>query len=158
MRAVQFEQYGPPDVLNVVDVATPVPGVGEVLVRLRAAGINPGEAKIRTGALHDRFPAHFPEGEGSDLAGVVESVGADVTAFVAGHEVFGYTNNRASHAEFVVVPVAQLVAKPTALSWTVAGGLFIAGTSAYALVDAVGVRADDVVVVSGAAGDRKSVV
>ena len=65
-RAVRFDQYGGIDVLQVVDVPDPVPGPGEVLVRVKAASINPGEAKIREGALHSRFPATFPSGQGSD--------------------------------------------------------------------------------------------
>ena len=67
-RAVRFDQYGDVDVLNVVDVERPVPGPGEVLVRVKAAGINPGEASIRQGRMHAQYPATFPSGEGSDLA------------------------------------------------------------------------------------------
>jgi NADPH:quinone reductase-like Zn-dependent oxidoreductase len=79
--------YGGPDVLEVVDVPRPVPGPGQVLVEVKAAGINPGEAKIRSGALHSRWPAAFPSGEGSDLAGVVTETGAGVTAFAVGYRV-----------------------------------------------------------------------
>ena len=68
-KAVQFDSYGGIDVLEVRDVPRPVPGAGEVLVEVRAAGINPSEAVIRSGALHDRWPATFPSGQGSDLAG-----------------------------------------------------------------------------------------
>ena len=75
-RAVKFEEYGDIDVLEVVEVARPVPGPGEVLVRVRAAGINIGEAKIRRGLLHAQWPATFPSGQGSDLAGVVEEIGS----------------------------------------------------------------------------------
>jgi NADPH:quinone reductase-like Zn-dependent oxidoreductase len=152
MRAVRFDHYGDVDVLALRDVADPTPGPGQVLVSVRAAGINPGEAKIRIGALEARWPATFPEGQGSDLAGVVAAVGAGVSAFAPGDEVFGFTNNRASHAELVVAAADEIVAKPAGVSWEVAGGLFIVGTSAYVLVDAVGLTADDVVVVSGAAG------
>ena len=74
-RAVRFDRYGGRDVLYVADIDRPVPGAGEVLVEVRAAGINPGEAAIRTGALHEQFPATFPSGEGSDLAGVIVEVG-----------------------------------------------------------------------------------
>ena len=70
-KAVRFEGYGGIDVLKVVDVPRPVPGPGQVLVQVKAAGINPGEAKIREGLLHSRWPAMFPSGQGSDLAGVV---------------------------------------------------------------------------------------
>ena len=99
MKAVRFDEYGDIDVLKVVDVPDPVPGAGEALVRVKAAGINPGEASIRKGLLHQRFPATFPSGEGSDLAGIVEQVGDGVEHWHAGDEVIGFTNNRASHGQ-----------------------------------------------------------
>ena len=101
-RAVRFDEYGGVDVLNVVEVEDPVPGPGQLVVRVKAAGINPGEAKIREGLLHERWPATFPSGQGSDLAGVVEAVGDGVDGFQAGDEVIGFTDNRASQAELVV--------------------------------------------------------
>ena len=75
MKAVRFDEYGEVDVLKVVDVPQPVPGPGQVLVQVKAAGINPGEAKIRAGLLHARWPATFPSGQGSDLAGIVAETG-----------------------------------------------------------------------------------
>ena len=93
-KAVRFEEYGGVDVLQVEDVPRPVPGPGQVLVRVKAAGINPGEAKIRDGLLHERFPATFPSGEGSDLAGIVAETGPGVRRFSAGDEVIGWTDNR----------------------------------------------------------------
>jgi NADPH:quinone reductase-like Zn-dependent oxidoreductase len=149
---VRFDRYGGVDVLNVVDVARPVPAPGEVLVRVKAAGINPGEASIREGLLHERWPATFPSGEGSDLAGVVEELGPGVDGFAVDEPVIGFTNNRASHAELVIVPADQLTRKPAGVSWEAAGALFVAGTTAYATVRAVGASSDDTVVVSGAAG------
>ena len=149
---MRFDRYGDIDVLNVVDVERPVPGPGEALVRVKAAGINPGEASVRKGLLHDRWPATFPSGEGSDLAGVVEELGPDVDSVAEGDEVIGWTDQRASHAELVTVPVGHLVAKPAGVSWEAAGALFIAGVTAYAAVRAVGVSSGDTVVVSGAAG------
>jgi NADPH:quinone reductase-like Zn-dependent oxidoreductase len=97
-KAVRFEEYGGVGVLKVVDVPRPVPGPGQVLVQVRAAGINPGEAKIREGLLHSRWPAVFPSGQGSDLAGVVAETGPGVTGFSAGDEVIGFTDNRASQS------------------------------------------------------------
>jgi NADPH:quinone reductase-like Zn-dependent oxidoreductase len=151
-RAVRFDEYGDVDVLNVVEVERPAPGPGQVLVRVKAAGINPGEASIRKGLLHERWPATFPSGEGSDLAGVVEEVGSGVDAFSPGDEVLGWTDQRGSHAELVLAPVDQLIGKPAGVPWEVAGALFVAGVTAYAAVRAVGVSPGDTVVVSGAAG------
>jgi NADPH:quinone reductase-like Zn-dependent oxidoreductase len=152
MKAVRFETYGDVDVLQVVEVPDPVPAEREVLVRVKAAGINPGEASIRKGLLHARWPATFPSGEGSDLAGVVEQTGVGVEAWRIGDEVIGFTNNRASHAELVVVPAEQLTRRPAAVPWDEAGALFVAGATAWAAVRAVGVAAGDVVLVSAAAG------
>jgi NADPH:quinone reductase-like Zn-dependent oxidoreductase len=151
-RAVRFEHYGDVDVLQVVDVPRPVPGPGEVLVEVRAAGINPGEAKIREGLLHDRFPATFPSGQGSDLAGVVVELGAGVDAWKVGDEVLGFTDERASHAEHVLVLAENLTAKPPALAWEVAGALHVVGATAWAAVRAVSAGPGDVVVVAGGAG------
>jgi NADPH:quinone reductase-like Zn-dependent oxidoreductase len=152
MKAVKFDRYGDVDVLEVRHVPRPSPGPGEVLVALKAAGINPGEATIRKGGMHDRWPATFPSGQGSDLAGVVVEVGPAVETFSVGDEVLGFTEKRASQAEFVVVPANHLTPKPPAVSWEVAGALFVAGTTAYAAVRAVELTASDTVAVSGAAG------
>jgi NADPH:quinone reductase-like Zn-dependent oxidoreductase len=157
MKAVRFDHYGDVDVLEVRDVPRPSPGPGEVQVELKATGINPGEAMIRKGALHDRWPATFPSGQGSDLAGVVAQVGTGVKTFTVGDEVLGFTNQRASQAEFVLVPATQLTAKSSAVSWEVAGSLFVAGTTAYAAVRAVELTAGDTVAVSGAAGGVGSI-
>ncbi len=151
-KAVRFSSYGGPEVLEIVDVPRPVPGAGQVLVRMRAAGLNPGESKIRQGLLHARFPATFPSGEGSDLAGIVEEVGPDIDGVAVGDEVVGFTDQRASHAELVLVEVANVVAKPGDVPWDVAGSLFVAGTTAYATVRAVAADTGDVIVVAGAAG------
>jgi NADPH:quinone reductase-like Zn-dependent oxidoreductase len=152
MKAVRFDRYGGVDVLEVREVPRPAPGAGEVLVQVKAAGINPGEAMIRQGAFHEIFPATFPSGQGSDLAGVVTEVGPGVEAVSVGDEVLGFTNNRTSHAEFVVVPADQLTTKPPAVSWEAAGALFIAGTTAYAAVGSVQLTPGDAVAVAGAAG------
>jgi NADPH:quinone reductase-like Zn-dependent oxidoreductase len=151
-KAVQFDQYGDIDVLEVRDVARPVPSDGEVLVEVKAAGLNPGEAMIRQGMLHDRWPATFPSGEGSDLAGIVVELGGGVERLSIGDEVVGFSLTRSSHAEFTAVPVEQLTPKPAAVPWEVAGGLYTAGTAAYAAVRSVNLGAGDVVAVSGAAG------
>ncbi len=151
-KAVQFDRYGDIDVLEVRDVPKPVPAEGEVLVAVKATGINPGEAMIRGGALHERWPATFPSGQGSDVAGVVAEIGSGVDGFAVGDEVLGFTDERASQAEFVAVPADQLTAKPKAVTWEVAGALYVAGTTAYAAVRAVALKPGETVAVAGAAG------
>lgn len=150
--AVRFDAYGDIDVLKVVEVERPVPAADQVLVEVKAAGINPGEASIRRGLMHSRFPATFPSGEGSDLAGVAAEVGAEVTKFAVGDEVLGWVDTRGSHAELVVADAANLVPRPANVPWDAAGALFVAGTTAYAAVRAVNLTPGDTVVVSGAAG------
>jgi NADPH:quinone reductase-like Zn-dependent oxidoreductase len=156
-KAVRFDRYGDIEVLEVRDVEPPAPGAGEVVVEVRAAGINPGEAAIRNGLMRDIFPATFPSGQGSDLAGVVAETGPGVDGFAVGDEVLGFSEKRASHAEFIVVPAENLTAKPATVSWEVAGALYVAGTSAYAAVRAVGLSEGDVLVVAGAAGGVGSI-
>ena len=156
-KAVRFSEYGGVDVLQLVEVPRPVPGPGQVLVRVKAAGINPGEAKIRKGLLHARWPATFPSGQGTDLAGVVAGTGPGVTGFAAGDEVIGFTDNRASQATCVLVEPANLTAKPAGVPWEAAGALPVAGFTAYATVRAVALAPGDTVVVSGAAGGVGSI-
>ncbi len=157
-RAVRFDRYGGRDVLYVADIDMPSPEAGEVVVEVRAAGINPGEAGIRVGALHDMFPASFPSGQGSDLAGVVTAIGPGVTEFAVGDEVLGFSPRRSSHATHTAVPVGQLIRKPAEMRWEVAGSLYVAGVTAYAAVRAVGPRAGETVAVSAAAGGVGSLV
>jgi NADPH:quinone reductase-like Zn-dependent oxidoreductase len=130
----------------------PEPGAGEAVVAVRAAAINPGEASIRKGLLAERFPSTFPSGEGTDLAGLVSAVGEEVADFAVGDEVIGWSWSRSSHADYVAVPAAQLVSKPSALSWEVAGSLAVAATTAWAAVEAVAPKSGETVVVSAAAG------
>jgi NADPH:quinone reductase-like Zn-dependent oxidoreductase len=152
MKAVRFDEYGGVDVLHVAEVPRPVAGHGQVVVQVKAAGINPGEAKIREGLLHSRFPATFPSGEGSDLAGVVSQVGEGVVGVAVGDEVIGWVDTRSSQAEYALVEAAHVVRKPAPVPWEAAGGLGVAGFTAWAAVRAVAARPGDTLVVSGAAG------
>jgi NADPH:quinone reductase-like Zn-dependent oxidoreductase len=157
-KAVRFNEYGDIDVLQVVEVERPVPGPGQVLVQVKAAAINPGEASIRKGVFAARWPTTFPSGEGSDLAGVAAELGEGVGRFRVGDEVIGFTDKRASHAEFVLVEGGNLVPRPGGVSWEEAGSLFVVGTTAFAAVRAVSLlKPGDTVVVSGAAGGVGSV-
>jgi NADPH:quinone reductase-like Zn-dependent oxidoreductase len=152
MKAVRFDEYGDVDVLTVADVPVPDPGAGQVLVRVKAAGINPGEAKIREGLLHALWPATFPSGQGSDLAGVVDRLGPGVTTAAAGDEVIGWVDTRSAQAEYAVVDADNLASKPADVPWEVAGAMGVAGFTAWAAIRAVNLKAGDTVAVSGAAG------
>jgi NADPH:quinone reductase-like Zn-dependent oxidoreductase len=157
MKAVRFDQYGPVGVLDVRDVPVPEPGPGEVLVRVKAAGINPGEAKIRDGSLHERWPATFPSGQGTDFAGVVDKLGPGVTTVAIGEDVIGWVDTRSSQAEYVVAEAANLARKPASLPWEVAGAIPVVGFTAWAMVRAVDIKPGDTVVVTGAAGGVGSI-
>jgi NADPH:quinone reductase-like Zn-dependent oxidoreductase len=152
MKAVRFDEYGDVDVLTVADVPVPDPGPGQVLVRVKAAGINPGEAKIREGLLHALWPATFPSGQGSDLAGVIDRLGPGVTTVAAGDEVIGWVDTRSAQAEYAVVDADNLASKPADVPWEVAGALGVAGFTAWAAIRAVNLKAGDTVAVSAAAG------
>ncbi|MCS5718543.1 NADP-dependent oxidoreductase [Herbiconiux sp. CPCC 205763] len=151
-RAVRFERYGGTEVLRVVEVERPEPGPGEVRVEVLAASINPGEAAIRRGLYDAVFPATFPSGQGSDFAGRVTARGAGVQGIGVGEEVIGFSDSRSAQATDVVVPATNVVPKPATVTWEEAATLYVAGTTAFAAVRAVGADLGDVVVVAGAAG------
>jgi NADPH:quinone reductase len=151
-RAIRFDKYGDLDVLYVAEVPRPEPADDQVVVQVVAAGINPGEIAIRAGAFHDRWPSTFPSGEGTDFAGRVVAVGSAVNGFQPGDEVVGWSDWRSSHADFVAVPADHVTAKPLALDWIRAGGLFVVAATAFAAVRAVALKPGETVAVSGAAG------
>ena len=151
-KAVRFERYGATDVLKVVEVEDRPPAAGEVRVRVVTAGINPGEIPIREGAMHERYPATFPSGEGSDFAGVIVEVGDKVDGVQVGDDVIGFSDERSAQAESVTIAADRVIPKPHGVPWDVAGSLYVVGTTARVCVDAVRVRRGDTVVVAGAAG------
>src|SRR4029077_10328754 len=107
---------------------------------------------IRTGAVAELFPSTFPSGQGSDLAGVIEEVGAGVGGFSPGDEVIGFSDKRASQAELVLVEAGNLTRKPEKVSWEAAGGVYGAGTTAWGGVSAVPAKPAEAVAISAAAG------
>lgn len=151
-RAVRFDHYGAVEVLQVVEVEPPTPTAGEVLVEVVSAGINPGEIAIREGLLAAQWPATFPSGQGSDFAGRVVELGAGVDDVSVGEEVIGFTDDRASQADFVVAAAEHVVTKPASVDWDQAGALKVVGTTAYAAVRALTLQAGETVAISGAAG------
>ena len=157
MKAVRFDRYGEVDVLDVVEVPRPHSGPDRIVVDVVAAAINPGEVSIRKGLLRDRWPATFPSGEGSDLAGVVAEIGEGVDGVAVGDEVIGWSDERSSHAEAVSLPADQVVPKPSRVPWEVAGSLYVVGTTAWATVQSVELKSGEVIAISGAAGGVGSI-
>ncbi|MBB4684689.1 NADP-dependent oxidoreductase [Amycolatopsis jiangsuensis] len=168
MKAVRFDHYGDVDVLDVREVDDPVAAAGQVVVRVRAAAVNPGDGYVREGlaeeawALRARLSGRdsdvpqwsmtFPVGQGMELAGEIAAVGDGVEGWHLGDHVLGGSASRTSHAELAAVPADHLVAKPAALSWEVAGSMFVAPMAALASIEAVSPGPGETVVVSGAAG------
>ncbi|WP_296665853.1 NADP-dependent oxidoreductase [Demequina sp.] len=152
-RAALYDQVGTPDVLSVAEVPDPEPGPQEVVVRVHAAGLNPYDAKVRSGFL--TLDAPFPRRIGSDLAGTVEAVGEDAhywdgTPIEVGDEVLG--RGAGSIAERCVAQAAGLARRPAGLPVEVAGGLNIAGLTAVSCLATIPIGAGDTVLVGGAAG------
>jgi NADPH2:quinone reductase len=151
-KAVQLSAYGGIEQLRLIDVPKPEPKAGEVVVRVVAAGTNPGEISIREGLLKDMFPMDFPFGQGADFSGRIDSAGAGVAEFAAGDEVLGWSEERSAQAEYVVSKTSQLISKPPTLDWFRAGSLFVVATTAVGAVRAVAPGPEDVVAISNAAG------
>ena len=151
MRAVRFHSYGPPDVLVVEGVPRPTPGEGQVLVRVRAAGVNPIDWKLRAGYLQQYMPLELPTIPGFDLAGTVEAVGPGVTAFTTGQAVFG--RGSSTYAEFALAPTTALALKPANISFDEAATIGIGGVTAWSgLFDSADLQPGQSVLVQGAAG------
>ena len=156
MRAIRFHRYGPPGVLRWEEAPDPVPGRGEVRVRVRAAALNPKDALVRKGKLR-LFTGwqRFPLASGYDLAGVVDALGPGVRSVAAGDAVFSMIQSwrAGACAELAVVPERELARKPASLSMTEAAAVPLAASTALqALRDLLHVRAGETVVLNGASG------
>ena len=143
MRAVRYDRFEGVDGLFIDQMPEPVPGQGEVLVRVRSAALNPGALPALHGA---------PYVPGRDLAGDVVAVGEGVEDFTVGGAVLGRVQSWQAHAELVSMPTSELVTKPEALPWDVAGALFTTPMAGLGAVRAVAPVPGDLVVVSGASG------
>lgn len=152
-NAALYDQTGAADALYIGEVPDVEPGPGKVTVRVRAAGLNPYDAKVRAGVIPSKAP--FPRRIGGDVAGTVEAVGegsvyADGTAIAVGDEVLGRASG--AIAERVTASARDLARRPSALPVEVAGSLYVAGLTAVAIVDSVPVGPGDTVLVGGASG------
>ncbi|GIF26725.1 NADPH:quinone reductase [Paractinoplanes tereljensis] len=151
MRALLFDDYGPPDVLHIGRVERPLPGPGQVRIRVRAAAVNPVDWKIRSGASAAFHRLSLPHIPGLDAAGVVDEVGPGVTGLHVGDEIFGSTVTGAS-AEYALLDATAWAYRPAGLSWAEAAALPSAAETGLRAVDLLGVADGDTVLVNGAAG------
>ncbi|HMO12450.1 MAG TPA: alcohol dehydrogenase catalytic domain-containing protein, partial [Actinotalea sp.] len=149
-RAVVATAYGGPEVLQLTEVDPGVVGPHDVLIEVRAAGVNPADWKAYSGAW-GTDAARLPLRLGHECAGVVTAHGREVTGIDAGDHVIAYPA-RGAYADQVVVPASAVVPKPTAMSWEKAAGLMVAGVTAVHALTATGVGAGDTVLVHGASG------
>ncbi|GAA5079421.1 NADPH:quinone reductase-like Zn-dependent oxidoreductase [Thermocatellispora tengchongensis] len=150
MRAAAFTEFGPPEVLRVMEVETPRAGAGQVRVRVKAAGVQPYDTAIRSGWDFPGLPP-FPRIPGNEFAGIVDEVGEGVTGVAPGDEVLGFTR-LGCYAEYVVVPEDQVTPKPEGVPWEVAGGLTAGVQTAHLALDGMRVGEGDTVLIQGAAG------
>lgn len=149
-RAITFARFGGPEVLELVDLPDPELAVGELRVRVAAAGVEPFDCKVRSGAF-DWVSVDVPQQLGNQLAGVVDEVGDGVAGVSPGDEVFGYTTLNA-YAELAVVPAGQVVRKPAALSWELAAVLPGSGQAAHTALQALRIAEGDTLLIHAAAG------
>ncbi|KOT56906.1 MULTISPECIES: NAD(P)-dependent alcohol dehydrogenase [Streptomyces] len=160
MRAVQYDRFGPPEVLRVNEVPVPQPGPGEVLVAVHAAGVEAGEITFRAGRMRHISRARFPRGVGSDFTGRVSATGPGVHAWRAGDAVWGLMPHFTfgAIADYVRVPQERLARAPKNLSLLKAAALPVSGTTALtALTDKARLARGERLLVRGATGGVGSV-
>lgn len=154
MKAVRFHNYGGPEVLKIEEVDVPEPGPGQVRIAVRAAGINPIDWKLRAGYMREMMPLSLPAGSGFDAAGVIDAVGEGVSGASVGDAVFGKGHD--TMAEYAIL--YEWATKPDGLSFEEAAGFAVAVETATRIIDEVGVKRGETLLVSGAAGGVGSAV
>ncbi|MBT2423504.1 NADP-dependent oxidoreductase [Streptomyces sp. ISL-22] len=162
MKAISYSRYGGPEVLAYGEVRDPKVGPDSVLVKVRAAAVNPVDWKCREGHMDQMLESAFPVVPGWDVSGVVVQPGVSVTEFAVGDEVIGYVRedflSRGTFAEYVAAPLRTLARKPRNLTWEEAAGLPLVGLTAYqVLVKVLQLKRDETVLVHAAAGGVGSI-
>jgi len=156
MRAITYSRYGGSDVLELTDLPDPKVGPDSVLIRVKAASVNPVDWKVRAGYLDAIMDVDFPAIPGWDVAGVVERVGLDTPEFKVGDEVYGYVRKDwllgGTFAELVAAPVRTIAHKPASLSFEEAAAVPLAALTAFQTIERTGVRGGQTVLVHAAAG------
>lgn len=157
MKAAIYEEFGGADKIKVTTVNVPEVKEGEVLVRIKAAGVNPVDAAVREGYLKDFLPYTFPVIPGWDMAGVIEERGFSARRFNVGDEVYAYARRpmvqHGTFAEYIVIPESYLSKKPQNISFEEAAGIPLVGLTAYqSLFDAGNLQEGQTVLILGASG------
>lgn len=156
MKAMSYAQYGGTDVLAQTELPAPKVSPGAVLIRVKAAGVNPVDWKVMSGGLDPFMDVHFPVVPGWDVAGVVEAVGFDTPEFKVGDEVYSYgrrdTVQGGSFAELMALPAAIVARKPATLSWEEAAALPLTGMTAQRTLEALSVAAGQTVLIHNGSG------
>jgi len=152
MRAAAFSSYGPPEVLQVMEIDDPQAGAGQVRVRVKTAGVQPVDCAIRsTGWTPPGLKVTFPQILGNEFSGIIDQVGEGVTGFTVGEEVLGWALMNC-YAEYVVVTIDQIVQKPKEMPWEHAGVITASGQTAHTALCELGVGKGDTVLIHAAAG------
>ncbi|HEY7168009.1 MAG TPA: NADP-dependent oxidoreductase [Candidatus Binatia bacterium] len=154
MKAVRIDNFGSPEVIQLEEVPKPKPGEGEVLVQVKAAGVGPWDALIRSG--RSAIPQPLPLTLGSDVAGVIESIGSGVDGFRAGDEIFGVTNERftGGYAEYALAKASMIAHKPKSLNFPHAASVPVVAVTAWQMVfELAQVLPGQTVLVQGGAGN-----
>ncbi|WP_066303811.1 NADP-dependent oxidoreductase [Bacillus sp. FJAT-29814] len=152
MKAVAFHSPGTPNVLQIMEFDPPVPGIGQVRVKVKAAGVQPADCAIRgQGFSPPGVEIRYPQILGNEFAGIIDVVGDGVESFSVGNEVIGWSL-LFSYAEYVVVPTSQLVRKPKNMPWEEAGVLTASGQTAHTALQELGISKGDTVLINAAAG------
>jgi NADPH:quinone reductase-like Zn-dependent oxidoreductase len=156
MRAMVIDEWGGTDAIREADVEPPPLAPDGLLVRVRAAGVNPVDTKVRGGYMAEKLPCHFPLILGWDVAGVVERIGPAVTAFKPGDEVYGYLRRHhlqfGTYAEYATATDTYFARKPGSLSFEEAAALPLAGLTAHQALETIGVRGGETLFVGGGSG------
>ncbi|WP_026554629.1 NADP-dependent oxidoreductase [Arthrobacter sp. 35W] len=156
MKAISYASYGDPSVLEYGDLPMPKVGPGSVLIRVKAAAVNPVDWKIMGGYLDPLMDISFPAVPGWDVSGIIERVGIDVPEFAPGDEVIAYgrtdTVRGGSFAEYMALPASIVARKPQSLDWEQAAGLPLAGLTAYQVLNRLELHAGETVLIHGGAG------
>lgn len=151
MKAVAFSEYGPPQVLQLIEMDDPQAGPGEVRIRIKAAGVMPYDCKVRSGWIPPTLTVRFPQVLGNEFAGIIDQAGEGVTQFAVGDEVLGFTLLK-SYAEYVLAVPEQIVHKPKNMPWEIAGGFSGNVQGAHMALQALNVKAGETVLIHAAAG------